>query len=93
MPRLKKPKILNASNFMQIEPATRKSLEIVQSINGDKKSTLFCSIDRTITACGGRLLSLYLSLPLSDSDAINRRLDSVEYFVRTLRLQKQSEGF
>ena len=89
LPRLKKPKIIDTAHFMQIDPATCRSLELVESASGSKKNSLLGTLDKTMTACGGRLLSLYLALPLSDAKLIEQRLDNVEYFLKHTELQTQ----
>lgn len=74
------PKFENSENYMQIDHFTRKSLELHQSIHGDKKSSLFYTIDKTLTAQGSRLLSEWLANPLSDIKKIQKRLNFVEFF-------------
>lgn len=78
LPRLSIPKSVSSSNFMVIDSATRKNLEIDSDQHGNKKFSLRGVLDKTSTAAGGRLLGYYLSSPLTDVSAINRRLESVE---------------
>ena len=42
---------------------------------------LLASIDRTLTGAGARLLAQYLAAPLTDPQAIEHRLDVVQFFV------------
>jgi DNA mismatch repair protein MutS len=79
LPRLGLPRLLSTANFMVIDAATRKNLELDHANNGSKRNSLRWVIDKTSTSCGGRLLSSHLSSPLTDPEAINHRLDSVEY--------------
>lgn len=81
LPRLSKPKRISSENFMEIDSSTKKNLEIETSISGDKKFSLIAVLDNTSTSGGGRLLSLYLNMPLADKVTINKRLDSVQFFV------------
>ncbi len=81
LPRLEFPKQFKNSNFMAIDAATRRNLEIVASLSGGKKGSLLSVIDRTITGGGARLLSNYISAPLTNPAAINNRLDMVQFFV------------
>jgi len=71
----------SASGFMAIDPATRASLEIDRDQSGSRKNSLLAVIDRTITGPGARRLSDHLVRPLLDKDAINARLDAVDWFV------------
>lgn len=66
---------------VEIDPATRRSLEIVQTLrSGGRAGSLLGVIDRTVTAMGARLLADWLAAPLTDVDAIERRLDAVAEF-------------
>lgn len=78
LPRLSIPKSVTSSNFMVIDAATRRNLEIDSDQYGNKKFSLRGVLDKTSTASGGRLLAYYLSSPLTDVSAINKRLESVE---------------
>ncbi|MDZ7289605.1 MAG: DNA mismatch repair protein MutS [candidate division KSB1 bacterium] len=69
----------NEREYVVIDAATRRNLELVRSLrNGDQKGTLLSILDRTRTAMGGRRLVQWLLQPLRDVDKINTRLDAVE---------------
>ncbi len=78
------PKRLNNSAFMSIDAATRRNLEITLNTNGERKGSLLSLLDQTKTSCGSRLLYQYLSAPLIDIEAINTRLDLVEFFANNI---------
>ena len=80
MPRLSPPTRLAAGAAMEIDAATRRSLELIQTQSGDRKGSLLSVIDRTKTGAGARLLAARLSAPLTSADDVNKRLDLVEYF-------------
>ena len=62
-----------------IDEATRRSLELTQTMReGKRDGSLLAVIDETVTPMGARLLAEWLSNPLTDVDAIVRRLDAVE---------------
>ena len=71
----------SASGFMAIDPATRSSLEIERTQQGQKQGSLLSVIDKTVTGPGARRLSDHISRPLLDLTSINRRLDSVAWFL------------
>ncbi|QMU60120.1 MAG: DNA mismatch repair protein MutS [Boseongicola sp.] len=73
---------------MQIDAATRRNLELVQSLSGGKSGTLLSVIDKTVTAGGGRLLERRLSSPSGDLNVIVSTQDAVEYFVNEPELNK-----
>ncbi|HHG90594.1 MAG TPA: DNA mismatch repair protein MutS, partial [Devosia sp.] len=78
---LRAPEVQTATGLMQIDLATRTSLEILATNRGEAKGSLRHTIDRTVTTAGARLLARRLSAPLIVPDHINKRLDMVETFV------------
>ncbi|RED47725.1 DNA mismatch repair protein MutS [Aestuariispira insulae] len=80
MPRLSTLSHIAEGAIMEIDHATRRNLELVQTLSGERKGSLLSVIDRTVTGAGARLLGARLAAPLTDPEAINRRLDMVQYF-------------
>jgi DNA mismatch repair protein MutS len=76
--RLKPIQKMTRGTVMEIDPASRRSLEISRTLSGNIKGSLLAAIDRTSTAAGGRLLSGRIAAPLTDLDQVNDRLDLVE---------------
>lgn len=77
------------SDVVEIDNATRRSLEISSSFNTNNGHTLLKSIDKTITSAGGRMLNNRLSNPLKDITTINMRLDMVDFFVKCTPARKE----
>ncbi len=88
-PRLEKPRKLNSSHYLEIDAATRRNLEITESISGDTKKSVLHILDRTITPMGSRLFAHHISFPLTSPIAINKRLDAVEFFMRNIGLMER----
>ena len=63
--------------FMGIDAATRRNLELTETLAGERKGSLLSVIDRTLTAAGARELAARLAAPLTEAPAIARRLDAV----------------
>jgi len=80
-PRLMPPRRNAERAFMAIDAATRSALEIDRSTRGGRDGSLLASVDRTVTAAGGRLLAERVSRPLTDVAAISARLDAVQFFL------------
>ncbi len=79
MPRLTGLTTYSTSDFMVIDAATRRNLELVHSLrDGGKRGTLLELLDKTETPMGGRTLRSGLLQPLLSLDQINLRLDGVE---------------
>lgn len=91
LPHLEKPVKIYDHKIMEIDGSTRKSLELLESVRGDKNNGLLAVIDKTKTAVGGRLLASWVSNPLLDIQEINRRLDGIEFFINHSRLSQDIE--
>lgn len=69
------------SEFMTLDAATRRNLELTETIrNGSVKGSLLGVLDHTITPMGKRLIRQWVSKPLLDVDQIRARQDGVEAF-------------
>ena len=68
--------------FMVLDATTRRNLELVTSLRGERhRGTLFAILDETQTAMGARLLRRWILEPLLEVSAIHERLDAVENLV------------
>ena len=67
--------------FMAIDQATRRNLELVETLSGGRKGSLLASVDLTVTAAGARELAARLASPLTDPRAIAARQEAVAFFV------------
>ncbi|MFC7702668.1 DNA mismatch repair protein MutS [Plastorhodobacter daqingensis] len=81
LPLLQPPLREMADRLVQIDAATRRNLEITQSLTGGREGSLLHAIDRTVTAAGGRLLERRLSSPSRDLRDIANRLAAVRFLV------------
>ena len=92
-PRLSAPRQLALGSVMEIDAATRRNLELTQTMNGERQGSLLSALDRTVTGAGARLLARHLAMPLTRPQDINDRLDVVGYFVEHAILRDQTRGF
>ncbi len=81
LPLLRPPSPERADGAMQIDAATRRSLELTQAQTGGRRGSLLAAIDRTVTAGGARLLERRLAAPSRDLATILARQDGVAAFV------------
>jgi len=83
MPKLHALQLVHNEQFMEIDPATRRSLELTTSLSGDRGGkSLLSVLARTLTGAGGRLLTTWLSSPLVDPTVLSDRQDAVDFFVQ-----------
>ncbi|MBB4005301.1 DNA mismatch repair protein MutS [Aurantimonas endophytica] len=88
-PGLQRPERIVAGSLMQIDPATRASLELTRTTAGKRQGSLLSVIDRTRTGPGARLLAGRLAAPLTDPAAIRERQASVGWFVDAAALRQR----
>ncbi len=73
--------IYSLDDFMTLDAATRRNLELTETIRtGDVRGSLLGILDQTQTPMGRRLLHQWLGNPLLDLERIEGRLDQVEAF-------------
>jgi len=89
LPHLRQPRHIAEGTFLEIDAATRRNLELVHTLAGERKGSLFWAIDRTKTSAGCRMLNTWLAAPLIDSNEILERLDSVQQFVDDVTLREK----
>ena len=75
-----------------MDPATRRNLELDESIAGASELTLAGVFDRTTTAMGGRLLRRWLHRPLRDRDILQARYHSVAALIDQNQHAQLAEG-
>ncbi|MBP9753215.1 MAG: DNA mismatch repair protein MutS, partial [Proteobacteria bacterium] len=86
---LPRPEVILSNDFLSIDPASRKSLEITKTQRGEFKGSLLHHMDLTETASGGRLLANRLSTPLQNVDELQKRYDQIDYFLNNHTLLKE----
>lgn len=89
LPRLDPPQQIVQGVVLEIDSATRRNLELVRTLSGEKAGSLLSVIDQTLTGAGGRLLAARLAAPLTDTVQIGGRLDAVTYFHDASDLRSQ----
>ncbi len=73
--------IYSLDDFMTLDAATRRNLELTETIRtGDVRGSLLGILDQTQTPMGRRRLHQWLGNPLLDLERIEGRLDQVEAF-------------
>ncbi len=93
LPHLKPPLFYRLSQFMLIDETTKRNLELLKSLSGERRGSLISVLDRTRTPMGGRLLKHWILYPLLDRAAIEERLSAIELLLAEGHLRERlSEG-
>lgn len=74
-------KLLTTNEYMLLDYATRRNLEILCTMEGESHGSLIKILDKTMTPPGSRLLKKWLNQPLNTLEKIHIRLDIVEALI------------
>ena len=69
--------VYSAERYVRMDAATRRNLEITQTLRGEPAPTLLSLLDTCATNMGSRLLANWLHHPLRDRAVLNARLQAV----------------
>ena len=89
LPALRGLQRLSAGSLMAIDAASRRNLELTETLSGTRRGSLLATIERTVTAAGARELSQRLCAPLTDIAAIKQRLDAIAFFLSHVTLRRE----
>jgi DNA mismatch repair protein MutS len=64
--------------FVAMDAATRRNLEITQTLGGEREPTLLSLLDTCATAGGSRMLRQWLTHPLRDQACATARLEAID---------------
>ncbi len=70
--------VYSADQYVRMDAATRRNLEITQTLRGEPAPTLLSLLDTCATNMGSRKLAHWLHHPLRNLDVLRLRLDAVE---------------
>ena len=75
---LRHPRHEAPTEHMQIDAATRSSLELLATQRGETRGSLRATVDLTVTGAGARLFAARLAAPLNAPGPINARLAALD---------------
>ena len=82
LPHIRAIHLESQTAAVTLDAATRRNLEIDQTLSGGEEHTLYAVYDSTVTAMGARHLRRWLHRPINDQAAIEARLDAVDLLRR-----------
>ncbi|MCA4798271.1 DNA mismatch repair protein MutS [Acinetobacter towneri] len=81
LPHIRSIQLEQSSNFIALDPVTRRNLELVEPLF-EHGTSLFQLINDCQTAMGSRLLSRTLMQPLRDTALLDARLDAIQALIQ-----------
>ncbi len=73
-------RVYTLGEFMTLDAATRRNLELTETLRGETKNSLLGVLDQTVTPMGKRLMRQWVSQPLLDVNRIKVRQEGVQFF-------------
>jgi len=77
LPHIVALSVEQTSQYIQLDAATRRNLEIDTTLRGEASPTLYSLLNTTQTAMGARLLRHWLHHPLRDRNLVDKRHEAV----------------
>ena len=77
LPHIQRMQVRDRSEFLQLDAATQRNLELVHNSSGGKTHTLFALLNTCVTPMGGRQLKQWLLSPLTDTQTIFARQEAI----------------
>ncbi len=81
--------VYSLHEFMTLDAATRRNLELTETLKGESRGSLLGTIDRTVSPMGARLIKQWVSQPLLDIDLIRTRQDRIGCFFENAMLRAE----
>jgi DNA mismatch repair protein MutS len=77
LPHILSLNMIRRDAFVSMDAATRRNLEISETLRGETSPTLLSLLDTTATSMGSRMLRHWLHHPLRDRDVLVNRLEAI----------------
>jgi len=84
--------LYTAGDRLVLDDAAVRNLELVRTLDGERRGSLLALLDETKTPMGARALRSQLLEPLTDIERIRRRHDAVEFFFVDARCRDQARA-
>jgi DNA mismatch repair protein MutS len=95
LPHLRGLSVERSDDAVTIDAATRRNLELEQSLSGQQQHTLAGILDHTATPMGSRMLRRWINRPLRDISQVKERHAAVEQLLEQQahpELQEELQG-
>ncbi|MEC9291663.1 MAG: DNA mismatch repair protein MutS [Pseudomonadota bacterium] len=81
-PKLNAPTKATVADGLKMDAPTRETLELMYTQKGEKKGSVYHTINKTTSAAGARTLASWLQNPLSNAGQIKARQDAIGWLTR-----------
>lgn len=81
LPHLNKITLEKSNDYLQLDAATQRHLELFENNHGGKDNSLLAILDHTASAMGSRLLKRWLGRPLRDHSRLHARQAAIKELI------------
>jgi DNA mismatch repair protein MutS len=92
LPHINAISVEATSEYLQLDAATRRNLEIDMTLRGEASPTLYSLLNTTQTAMGARLLRHWLHNPLQDRNHVIKRHEAIAELIQLDRVSSISHA-
>jgi len=92
LPHIQSLQLERREDAIVLDAVSRRNLEIVESLSGERGHALVDVLDRTATAMGGRLLRRWLTRPLRDREVLRLRHHCVGALLDDVQAREEARG-
>ncbi|STO55264.1 DNA mismatch repair protein MutS [Canicola haemoglobinophilus] len=82
LPHIQSISLLQNSDTVQLDAATRRNLELTQNLAGGSENTLAAILDKCVTPMGSRLLKRWIHQPIRNIDKLQRRQQHIQMLLQ-----------
>ena len=82
LPHITRLQVETSDDGIILDTASRRNLELEESLFGEHKNTLISVLDKTVTSMGSRLLRRWLNKPLKDQAVLRNRHQAIDSLIQ-----------
>ncbi|OZN24620.1 DNA mismatch repair protein MutS [Actinobacillus seminis] len=82
LPHIQGISLVQHSDNVQLDAATRRNLELTQNLAGGSENTLAAILDKCVTPMGSRLLKRWIHQPIRQIDKLQQRQQSIATLIQ-----------
>ncbi|OOF49688.1 DNA mismatch repair protein MutS [Rodentibacter genomosp. 1] len=77
LPHINSISVIQNQDYIQLDAATRRNLELTQNLAGGTENTLASVLDKCVTPMGSRLLKRWIHQPIRDTQKLRQRQQAI----------------
>lgn len=87
LPHINSIHLVQNSDTVLLDAATRRNLELTQNLAGGTENTLAAVLDKCVTPMGSRLLKRWIHQPIRDLEKLKKRQDIIDTLQKEQRIE------